>query len=253
MLKESNLTEKLISKIAFLILFAFLFFSIVYDCIEINKNIENLSIIALIGLVIYILFIIWKIFILYLILNLPKIKYKYSNFEISFHPFFKPFPYVWLLSILSIFLIIYFSDDINKIPSGRMIVFHSFIVGLFTVAIISVREGEINKLPVKLMQIKKIRMIVEYQDYINHKISDDEPHLILNQFFETRFKEVYRDNNEKNSLEIRNPNTPENSALVTILEDEELSKLIRNGKQLKIKLIDILEFGKLEIDLWIED
>ena len=27
----------------------------------------------------------------------------------------------------------------------------------------------------------------------------------------------------------------------------------RNGKQLKIKLIDILEFGNLEIDLWIED
>lgn len=94
-----------------------------------------------------------------------------------------------------------------------------------------------------------LRMDTKYQDYINHKIADDEPHLIINQNFDVSLKSLPRNDSEKKLIEIKNPNTPNNPALVCKINDEYLAGLLRYGYILKAKLIEIKEEGNLEIEL----
>jgi hypothetical protein len=95
----------------------------------------------------------------------------------------------------------------------------------------------------------KIRLQVKYLDYINHKIADDEPHLTINQNFDVSLKSLPRNDSEKNLIEIKNPNTPINSALVYNIVDKDLADTLKYGYVLKAKLIAIKEEGNLEIEL----
>lgn len=94
-----------------------------------------------------------------------------------------------------------------------------------------------------------LRMDAKYQDYINHKIVDDEPHLTINQNFDISFKSIPRNDSEKNLIEIKNPNTPINPALVYKIKDKFLANFLRDGFVLSAKLIEIKENGNLEIEL----
>ena len=99
------------------------------------------------------------------------------------------------------------------------------------------------------MKSSKIRLQVKYQDYLNNKIVDDEPHLTINQNFDVSLKSLPRNDSEKNLIEIKNPNTPINPALVYKIEDKDLADDLRIGYVLRAKLIAIKEKGNLEIEL----
>ena len=98
-----------------------------------------------------------------------------------------------------------------------------------------------------------LRMDAKYQDYINHKIVDDEPHLKVNQFLKAIKKEYPRTSEEKNTIEIRNYETPANPALVTKIVDFWLSKIIDDGYDLKVRVVAIKDFGELEIEIWLDN
>ena len=98
-----------------------------------------------------------------------------------------------------------------------------------------------------------LRMDAKYQDYINHKIVDDEPHLKVNQFLKAIKKEYPRTSEEKNTIEIRNYETPANPALVTKIVDFWLSKIIDDGYDLKVRVVAIKDFGELEIEMWLDN
>jgi hypothetical protein len=95
--------------------------------------------------------------------------------------------------------------------------------------------------------------MVKYDDYINQKIEVDEPCLEINQRFITEVKEYPRNPIEEREIKILNPKTPKKPALVTIINDKNLAKIIRNGKEvLKAELVSINENTTLEIALWLE-
>jgi len=94
-----------------------------------------------------------------------------------------------------------------------------------------------------------LRMDAKYQDYLNHKIVDDEPHLTINQNFDISFKSIPRNDSEKELIEIKNPNAPIHPAIVHKIKDEFLANWLRDGYVLRAKLIAINEEGNLEIEL----
>jgi hypothetical protein len=207
--------------------------------------------------------LIFQIAVLTQILKNKTSKHKFTNFKRNFHPFFKDenqddllFKYI-LISIGSFILwfifpliLDYFSkDDLGYNPSTLFAVYAHFGI-LYAV---SARNNTLDKLPVKLMKTNKITLILPYEDYINKKIIDDEPHLKLNQSFEFKIKNLPRNESEKNTIEIRNNNTPINSALITKIEDWGLANAIRNGNAIKSRLVSIGEFAKLEIELSLEN
>jgi uncharacterized protein YfbU (UPF0304 family) len=98
-----------------------------------------------------------------------------------------------------------------------------------------------------------LRMDAKYQDYINHKIVDDEPHLKVNQFLKAIKKEYPRTSEEKRTIEIRNYETSANPALVTKIVDFGLSKIIDDGYDLKVRVVAIKDFGELEIEMWLDN
>jgi hypothetical protein len=219
-------------------------------------------------MLIFLASLIFQIIVLTQMLKNKTSKYKFSNFQRNFHPFFKDenqdnllYDYIFASIISFIFFYIfpyiyyyfskdtdgYFSKDTDGLGAFFAILSH---LGILIAAI--TRNETLDKLPVKLMETNKICLILPYEDYINKQISDDEPHLSLNQSFEFKVKELPRDETEKNTIEIRNNNTPNNSALISRIEDCGLANVIRNGDIIKSRLVSVGEFAKLEIELSID-
>jgi hypothetical protein len=206
--------------------------------------------------------LIFQIIALTQMLKNKKSKYNFKNFQRNFHPFFKDenqeyklSGYIFLLVVIFLFHILiplivnYFSKDGLGFNIPTLFAFYAHV------AILSEahdRNNTLDKLPVKLMQKHKISLILPYEDYINKKIVDDEPHLQLNQSFEFTVKKVPRTESEKATIEIKNNNTPNNPALISSIEDSDLANIIRNGGAVKSRLISIGEFAKLEIELSID-
>ncbi len=115
------------------------------------------------------------------------------------------------------------------------------------------RNEKILAFPIMELSAKKINILVQYDYYINQKIEVDEPCLEINQRFITEVKEYPRNPIEEREIKILNPKTPKKPALVTIINDKNLAKIIRNGKEvLKAELVSINENTTLEIALWLE-
>jgi hypothetical protein len=103
------------------------------------------------------------------------------------------------------------------------------------------------------MKSNSLRLIVKYEDYLNHKIADDKPHLKINQNFDVSLKTLPRNTSEKNLIEIKNPNTPISPALVYKIEDAGLAQALKDGYVLRAKLIEIKKEGNLEIELSLKE
>lgn len=102
------------------------------------------------------------------------------------------------------------------------------------------------------MKIHSLKMNVKYEDYLHRKIVDDEPHLKVNQFLKPLKKEYPRTPIEKETIEIKNYETPVSPALVTKIKDSGLSTAIDDGYDLKVRVVAIKDFGELEIEMWLD-
>lgn len=204
-----------------------------------------------------VLFFFHLIFQLFLIIKLIypyESKYNILNFKRKFHPFYSDkngkFNFTLLLVFVSITICSikeYFEEDEHFYD-----VF-SFILPFFVFLLIMMRRAELNSFPVEFLKSNRVRIIVKYEDYINHKIADDEPHLTINQYFDVNLKSLPRNSSERDLIEIKNLNTPINPALVYKIEDGELAQVIRDSYVLKAKLIEIKEDGNLEIELSLKE
>ena len=192
------------------------------------------------------LIFIFQFFLIWRLLKPKKTKNRFTNFNIIFHPIFhnayqKKLMFFFTLFVL-FFLFFDFGTDEIKFhlnPAVHSIIFY----------IIKNHHSTLNSFPINFMKSNSLRLIVKYQDYINHKIADDEPHLTINQNFDVSLKSLPRNDSEKNLIEIKNPDTPINPALVYKIEDKDLADTLRNGYIIKAKLIAIKEEGNLEIEL----
>ena len=101
----------------------------------------------------------------------------------------------------------------------------------------------------KILLSPKVKIKTSYYDYINKNIVDDEPHLELNQLFTFQVKEHFRNSKEEKEITILNPKTPNKPAKVLMLESKYLANYIRNGRDLKAKLIEILPNTELIIEI----
>lgn len=189
----------------------------------------------------------------------PKFsKFYYNNFNRGFHPIYAKINGKNLLQIglirffvtALIFGFIIYNSDITK---ERLVLVMLFFINIWIYFIILNRTEELKSFPVEFVKSSKIRLQVKYQDYINHKIADDEPHLTINQNFDVSLKSLPRNDSEKNLIEIKNPNTPINPALVYNIKDKDLADALRDGYVLKAKLIEIKEEGNLEIELSLKE
>ncbi len=93
----------------------------------------------------------------------------------------------------------------------------------------------------------------KYIDFINNKIEDDNPSLIIGQSFHVKVKEYPKNELEKSVIQILNPKTSK-PTLVALIENSKIANEIRTGKaEFKTELLSIGEFGHLEIGIWILD
>jgi hypothetical protein len=212
------------------------------------KSVGIVESLLVFGIFIFQFFLVWRL------LKPKKTKKRYTNFTISFHPVFKNSDEKIMLLVITlfgfIFIIIYnYFDFISLAWKGLFDIMAHIII----LSVIIITNKVINYFPIKFMKSNSLRIIVKYQDYINHKIALDEPHLTINQNFDVSLKLLPRNDSEKNLIEIKNPNTPINPALVYKIEDKDLADALRNGFILRAKLIEIKEEGNLEIELSLKE
>ena len=266
MQKESNKSEIVVSKIIFGILAIYIIYwfgfnissnrEFIIDSFQ-NKNYFAGFIFAILTIAISI----FQIVILVQIFQDKTSEYVFTNFEREFHPFFKDenqedelnsYIGISIFTVVIYFVIPwilqYFMNDYNLDPATLL----AGYVHIGVILAISERKKTLNKLPIKLMKANNIRLMLKYDDYLNEQISDDEPHLIINQAFELNIKHLPRNEREKNLIEIRNNNTPNNSALIARIEDVGLANAIRSGDVIKTRLVSIREFAELEIEISID-
>jgi hypothetical protein len=195
----------------------------------------------------------FQVFLIVKLIYPFKSKYHFINLERGFHPFFMyngRFNWVIIIFLLGGVkpFLEYFENQTHHNYYGLVFCFHLVIM-----MILMMRRDILNSFPISFMKSNKIRILIKYQDYINHKIADDEPHLTINQNFDVNLKSLPRYDSEKNLIEIKNPNTPVNPSLVYKIEDKDLAQTLRDGYVLKAKLIEIKEEGNLEIELWLKN
>jgi hypothetical protein len=205
----------------------------------------------------------FQMFLIIRLLFPKKSKIIFTNFNRSFHPFFVDdkqqsglkFGVVVFIMGNILFLILYYFnlDEYDEVEKLQFV--YNFYIHLIIISIISSRNKILNSFPLEFMKINmlSLRMNVKYEDYINHKIVDDEPHLKVNQFLKPLKKEYPRTSEEKKTIEIRNYETPANPALVTKIVDFGLSKIIDDGYDLKVRVVAIKDYGELEIEMWLDN
>lgn len=207
-----------------------------------------------------IFFLLAELFLILKLLFPKKCKFSFLNYKRSFHPFFINELGENKLLIWSVYFILIvfaassfaFFDYGLKYPYINLVLFFSL---LFTAYMIFERNQVLKSFPIEFMKNNRssLRIVVVYEDYINHKIADDEPHLKVNQFLKAIKKEYPRTSEEKRTIEIRNYETPANPALVTKIVDFGLSKIIDDGYDLKVRVVAIKDFGELEIEMWLDN
>jgi hypothetical protein len=203
-----------------------------------------------------------QVYLVIRLFNPIKPKKISTNFNRRFHPFFISntqenvlMPYFGMFIFgnfifLFVYLLTYFNFlelEIEKLE--KLYFYHHCFIHTVIILVFVWRNTVLESYPVEFLKSNKLRIIEKYQDYINHKIADDEPHLTINQYFDVSLKSLPRNTYEKDSIEIKNPNAPMIPALVCKINDEDLAETLRSGYVLKAKLIEIKEEGNLEIEL----
>lgn len=220
---------------------------------------EGFSINLIIGDLFIFLLVIAKIFIIFKLIYPFKSKLLFTNFKRGFHPIYHDnlgsnndsfLLFGWLSILFSIFIIQTTDRDDVLIYVRFIFEFLGIIIGAW--AIIS-RYKILNKIPIFFIKQNKLRMVVDYEDYLNKKIVDDEPHISFYQKLKAVIKKHPRTIEEKGTIEIINPETPGVPALVTKIKDENITNAISNGYELKVRALEMKDYGKLEIMIWLDN
>ena len=154
---------------------------------------------------------------------------------------------------------IYFSHLVGEIILGVLSILFIYIVHLSfqSMKFRQLKSLGLLSIPIGVLERSGVRIDVAYKDYIKKKIVDDLPHLVIGQEFEVIINNCPRTDLEKNKVQIRNPNTPNYSALVQEFCFEDFSKSIKeaekNNKRLVTKLVDILNDGIITIEMKYEE
>ena len=196
-------------------------------------------------------FFILQIYLVIRLLNPKKPKLTFTNLDRGFHPIFidengkseldNYFAFGLCFLGIVVFYTYYETFDFRLVIES---------IAIICAALILLRRNQIlNSFPIEFIKRNDIRFIVKYEDYLNHKIADDEPHIKVNQFLMPIKKEYPRNLDEENTIEIRNHETPNTPALVTKIIDGGLLSAINDGYELKVRVVDIKRFGELEIEL----
>jgi hypothetical protein len=204
---------------------------------------------------IFLLPFLFKILLIIHLLFPRQIKIKFLNYKRSFHPYWKDLKldknFISSLHIISgfVFFVAIVETAIGNIPNFAM----QFTLMVLGFIFVINRSKVLNKLPTFFIKQNKLIMVVDYEDYLNKKIVDDEPHIKVNQNLKAVLKKHPRTTEEKETIEIINPETPGVPALVTKIKDAGITNAISNGYELKVRVLQMREFGKLEIMLWLDD
>ena len=199
-----------------------------------------------------------QIYLIVKLINPNKSRYKYTNLNLGFHPFFisnegENIMYKYMISFLFLSISCFATswNNLNNFLDFHIVL--EFIGIIFSIYVIIDRYSSLNELPLYIMKFNRIRMLIKYEDYINYKIADDKPHIEVNQFLIVIKKEYPRTSEEKQTIEIRNFQTSGSPALVTKFNDSRLVKAIDEGHELKVRIFDIKEYGEIEIEMWLEN
>ena len=126
----------------------------------------------------------------------------------------------------------------------------SIIIGGFMCNVYFSRKEYILK---NMFSIKPIHYIAVYLDYINRKILDDEPHLEIGQSMLVSLKEMPRNEKEEKEVEIKNPNTPNNPAMICKINNRVLANKLREGGcELKVKLLKTESYGVVTLEMFLD-
>jgi hypothetical protein len=267
--REPSYKEIIISKVITVIFVIYLIASMIYGPLSkfvywLDKNARleyanrHFGFYEYSQLLLYFGIFFFQIFLIKILIFPKKAKIHFTNFYRGFHPFFLDknqkknlINIIGFPIFLSIVMLVHIlSGEATKEMATNVL---NFVYHLSIIQLIIERQEIINTFPVNFMKSNSLRLIVKYQDYINHKIADDEPHLTINQNFDVSLKSLPRNDSEKNLIEIKNPDTPINPALVYNIKDKDLADALRDGYVLKAKLIEIKEEGNLEIELSLKE
>jgi hypothetical protein len=273
MIKRSSKKDILISKIVIAIFSLYSLYwiinnlsNVIFYFMKIIVNYYDSN--SIFYFMVFLATLIFQINLMFLMHKDKEPKYLFTNFERNLHPLFydqnqKKLPFffqgaLFLFIIFFLFIIINnlnFNDIVGSLDELRLYIFIylSIFLHLYIYFIIRLRKGYLEKFPTKLLKKNKIRMVVVYEDYINQKIVDNEPHLTSGQFFKVVKKEYSRNSEEEITIEIRNTESPEYPALVTKINDISLSEKINERYELKVRVVEMMSFAKVEIELWLED
>jgi hypothetical protein len=264
---ESNKREILISQIITILLLGYLSYSISNDIKILELQDKNVSFFIPFKISYFIyFFLIVKFFIVFRLIFTKKSKFSFTNFERTFHSMFKDKEGYRIDYPKNIGIILFLSLLFGKMkdvsnhttiinPNSIEFIIEFFII-LCSISVILSRINVLNTFPTEFLKPYRntelgLIIKVKYEDYLKYKIPDDEPHLNINQYFDVKLKSLPRNASEKNLIEIKNPNTPINPALVHKIEDKDLAQALRDGYELRAKLIEIKEEGNLEIEMWL--
>jgi hypothetical protein len=265
---ESNKKEILISKIIAILLLGYLSYSILKDIKILELQDTNVSFFIPFKISYFLIFfLIVKLFMIFRLIFTKKSKFSFTNFERTFHSMFKDkegsrIDYSRNIgAIFFLSLVFGCMKDVSKHnvlinPNSIEFIIEFFII-FCSISVILSRINVLNTFPTNFMKPYRntdgLIIKVKYEDYLKNRISDDEPHLTINQNFDVSLKSLPRNDSEKNLIEIKNPNTPINPALVYNIKDKDLADALRDGYVLKAKLIEIKEEGNLEIELSLKE
>jgi hypothetical protein len=205
--------------------------------------------------IVYLGVLIFEGYLFFRLINPKKSKLIFTNFNRGFHPIFidedgknqlSSFLGPGFFCFFVVVIYNYFQENSFELISVIN------IYAMFCAGFIFSRYEVLTKFPIYILKIQSLKMNVKYEDYLHHKIVDDEPHLKVNQFLMPLKKEYPRTSEEKETIELRNYETPANPALVTKIVDFGLSKIIDDGYNLKVRVVAIKDFGELEIEMWLE-
>lgn len=216
-----------------------------------KKTILEQSIIGilLIGLPIYFLY---KSFF-----PTPKFKYKLIQPEINYHPFYLDYiisrknykfdlddfqGYYLFAGLIAINFSIQSAD-------GPDLYLFIFVFGICW-RIIEYRRKSVDwSLMYTLIYNTPITLEAKYYSYLKDRSKTTFPFLEIGQVFDCEINKIPRNRREARTIFIYNNNHPNKNYLIAKIEISELARLIRDGKKLTAKIIDIKPYAKLHIQI----
>ena len=188
--------------------------------------------------------VVWVIISIGLPWNHKNLTY-YSNAEIREEEYYKI-----ILNIAFFYFICVYTYCGFESKDFRPEALSSVLCGIAMIFVYHFRKNYILE---NMFSIRPIHYSTEYLDYINRKIPDDEPHLEIGQSMLVSLKEMPRNEKEKNEVEIKNPNTPDNPAMICKINNRALANKLREGGcELNVKLFEIGDYGRVTLEMFLD-